>query len=165
MTEPDNTMPRYIEPEWCVRARLAGREMTTWDAALMVFRDHPTSVTVLEKLGSPTPVDYRLIYNMSSADVPTYVHECELGGRRIVVITTCVWGGPRPRSSLRSWRIWGCASSSDLVRVAVSIQHSLAARWSRPQQRFPPTARARRRVGRSLWYRLAGLVLSTATGD
>ena len=66
-----------------------------WKAALLVFRDFPSSQVALGLFAPVEAVRYRVLYNMTSADFEPFVFEAEVGGNSIALVTRCVWGGPQ----------------------------------------------------------------------
>ena len=86
---------RYITPEHCIQSRLGERPAPSWNAALLIFRDSLSSKVAWEIFAPVTPVRYRLLYNMTSADGEPCVFEADVGGNLIVIVTGCVWGGPQ----------------------------------------------------------------------
>jgi len=86
---------RYITPEKCIQSRLDGRSPPAWESALLVFRDFPSSKVVLDAFAPVTPIRYRMLYNITSAEFEPFVFEAEAGGRSIAIVTRCVWGGPQ----------------------------------------------------------------------
>jgi len=86
---------RYITPEHCLRKRLGDRPAPDWAAALLVFRDHPSSLKVVEAFDGARPVTAKLLYNISDPPHGPFVHQAEIGGRKVVIVPWCVWGGPQ----------------------------------------------------------------------
>jgi len=86
---------RYITPEKCVRIRLGDRPAPSWKAALLMFRDFPSSKVALDVFAPVSPVRYRMLYNLTSEDFEPFVFEALVDGVPIGIVTRCVWGGPQ----------------------------------------------------------------------
>ena len=85
---------RYITPKIIIKHRLAERPKPHWDIAVLCFRGPLGSEAIVQRLNA-TPVGYKTLWGMDeSTDLP-YVHETEVGGTRICVVSRCVWGGPQ----------------------------------------------------------------------
>jgi len=86
---------RYIAPEVCIENRLKDRPAPKWAAALLVYRDYPSSRQVLQAFGDVRPVRYRMLYNMTDPEFEPFVFEADIAGQTIAIVTRLVWGGPQ----------------------------------------------------------------------
>jgi uridine phosphorylase len=93
MSEPQQT--RYLDPDYCIGVRLGDRPRPRWPAALLLFRDHPTSHRLLGLFGGVRPVDYRLFYDLGNEGQQPTIFEADVAGRPVAIGTSCVWGGPQ----------------------------------------------------------------------
>ena len=85
---------RYITPEALLRLRFGDRPRPRWDLGILCFRGQVGSDAMVARLAAH-PVREKTLYGLSEWDEQRDVHEAELGGRRLVVVSRCLWGGPQ----------------------------------------------------------------------
>ena len=85
---------RYIDPETIMRRRLEGVEHPGWDAAVVCFRDLEGSRTIVSRFGA-APVSHELLWGVEPTEDGPTTFTCDMGGRRVVILTRCHWGGPQ----------------------------------------------------------------------
>ncbi len=83
---------RYIDPQASIRGRLETAVHPQWDVAVMCFRDLEGSSAIVSRFGG-TPTDQRLLWGAEPSVDPPTTFECQMGGRRVAMLTRCHWGG------------------------------------------------------------------------
>ncbi len=86
---------RYITPEHCIQNRLGTRSAPSWDAGLLVFRDRAHSQELLDEFDAVEPIQHRLLYNTPDDPVEPTACAADVRGKKIGIVTRCVWGGPQ----------------------------------------------------------------------
>lgn len=84
---------RYITPESIV-GRFIAHPAPRWDIAVLSFRDTRGSATLVQRLGAE-PVGYRCFWGLEESPDMPYAHQATIGGKRVGVISRCLWGGPQ----------------------------------------------------------------------
>src|SRR5262249_50071634 len=85
---------RYITPEALFRLRFQEELRPTWDVAVLSFRGDGGTHALVTKLNA-RPLDRKVLYGFEVSRDRPVVYEAALGGRRIVLVTHCLWGGPQ----------------------------------------------------------------------
>lgn len=85
---------RYIEPEAIIKKRLDGKAVPRWDTAVLCFRDLAGSVELVSVFDAH-PLQYKAFYGINSDFNHPGAYEAVIDGKRIVIITCCLWGGPQ----------------------------------------------------------------------
>jgi uridine phosphorylase len=85
---------RYITPDELLRLRFGDRPRPRWDVGILCFRGQVGSDAMVARLGA-RPTREKTFYGLSEWDEQRDVHEAELDGRRLVVVSRCLWGGPQ----------------------------------------------------------------------
>jgi uridine phosphorylase len=85
---------RYITPEAILRMRFGEPPWPSWDVALLCFRGDGGGKPLVEKLHA-RPVGARTLYGLEETLERPYLYETVLGGRRILLVLRCLWGGPQ----------------------------------------------------------------------
>lgn len=85
---------RYITPEALMRIRFGDRVRPRWDVGILCFRGEIGCEALARALGARPVVD-RTFYGLLESREAGDVHEAVVGGRRIVLVFRCVWGGPQ----------------------------------------------------------------------
>jgi uridine phosphorylase len=85
---------RYIKPEAILRMRFGEPPWPSWDVAVLCFRGDGGGNALVEKLHA-RPVGARTLYELEETLERPYLYETALGGRRILLVLRCLWGGPQ----------------------------------------------------------------------
>ena len=85
---------RYITPEALFRLRFQEELRPAWDVAVLSFRGDGGTHALVTKLNA-RPLDRKVLYGLEVSRDRPVVYEAALGGRRIVLVTHCLWGGPQ----------------------------------------------------------------------
>jgi uridine phosphorylase len=85
---------RFITPETILKMRFGEPPWPSWDIAVLCFRGEGGGGTLVDKLGA-RPVGKRTLYALEETAERPYVYETALGGRRILLVQRCLWGGPQ----------------------------------------------------------------------
>jgi len=91
---PDGKPSRYITPEALLKLRFGEQARPRWDIGILCFRGQAGSQALVRKLGARR-VEAKTLYGFSESPGHAGVHEVTVGGRRIVVVSGCLWGGPQ----------------------------------------------------------------------
>ena len=85
---------RYITPEAILKMRFGEPPWPSWDIAVMCFRGEGGGGALVDKLGAQ-PVGKRTLYALEETAERPFVYEAALGGRRVLLVQRCLWGGPQ----------------------------------------------------------------------
>lgn len=85
---------RYITPETILKMRFGEPPWPSWDVAVLCFRGDGGGGALAEKLGA-RPVGRKTLYALEETAERPFVYETTLGGRRILLVQRCLWGGPQ----------------------------------------------------------------------
>ena len=77
-----------------MRKRFEEHPKPQWDGAVLCFRDSKGSSALVQHLGA-IAVGYKVLWGMEESTECPFVHEACIGGKRIGIISRCVWGGPQ----------------------------------------------------------------------
>lgn len=85
---------RYITPETILRMRFGEPPWPSWDIAVLCFRGDGGGGALIDKLGA-RPVGSKTLYALEETTERPFVYEATRGGRRILIVQRCLWGGPQ----------------------------------------------------------------------
>lgn len=86
---------RFITPEKLIARRFCDqRDVPSWDAAVLCFRDLKGSEALIQAL-SGQPVGRKVFWGMEETGTFPNVYTAEVDGKRIGIVARCVWGGPQ----------------------------------------------------------------------
>jgi len=85
---------RYITPEMLLRMRFGERPWPSWDIAVLCFRGEGGGGALIDKLGA-RPVGGKTLYALDESAERPFAFQTTLGGRTILVVQRCLWGGPQ----------------------------------------------------------------------
>jgi uridine phosphorylase len=85
---------RYITPQALLRMRFGEPPWPSWDVAILCFRGDAGGGALVEKLGA-RPVGGKTLYGLDESAERPFAYEVALGGRRILIVQRCLWGGPQ----------------------------------------------------------------------
>jgi len=85
---------RYITPEALLRMRFGEPPWPSWDIAVLCFRGDAGGGALIDKLGA-RPVGRKTLYALEETAERPFTYEVNLGGRRILIVQRCLWGGPQ----------------------------------------------------------------------
>ncbi|MAF10005.1 hypothetical protein CMK11_06090 [Candidatus Poribacteria bacterium] len=124
---------RYIDPEQLMRRRLEGVEHPAWNAAVLCFRDLEGSRTIVARFGA-TAMGHELLWGAEPTEDGPTTFTCQMGGRRVVILTRCHWGGPQAAilveelAQLGVRTILGVGAAGGLVRAFPRGAQAVASR-------------------------------------
>lgn len=86
---------RFITPAKLFAPRFpASNPRPQWDAAVVCFRDPTGSLLVVEELGG-TPWGRKVFWGIDETPALPRVFEATVAGRKVGIVTHCIWGGPQ----------------------------------------------------------------------
>jgi len=112
---------RFITPQKVISARFEGEaEIPEWDIAVLCFRDRRGSAALVKTVGA-RPIGRKVLWGMEETAEFHSVYEYESDGKRVAIVTRCIWGGPQAailveelsHMGVRCIIGYGCAGSID----------------------------------------------------
>jgi len=85
---------RYITPQTLLRMRFGEPPWPHWDLAILCFRGDGGGGALVDKLGA-RPVGGKTLYGLEETAERPFAYEVALGGRRVLIVQRCLWGGPQ----------------------------------------------------------------------